>query len=142
MSSVRISTAAEPVLHFSRTHGNSVKHPIFDSNAAAVVFAASLGYNLMGRARPSPVPDTLITPNPVDLQIFKNGNLFPQILLIVLTVTKDTSIVRDEEKICGIIEDYAHVGFVELANIYDEYKEDNFVIEVSKRMLESLEDKI
>lgn len=142
MSQVRISIFAEDVLRFARNHRESVQYPIFDSFADATTFAASLGYSLCGSSRPDPVLDTLKTPNPIDLQVFKNGNLYPQLLHLCLVVTKDTNIVRDETKICGIIEDFANVGFKQMAQILADYGEELFSRELSKALLDSQETKI
>jgi hypothetical protein len=139
MSQVRISAYAAEVLRFARPHKESVSYPIFDSYAEATTFAASLGYSICGTARPSPVLETLMTPNPIDLQIFKNGNLYPQLLHLCLVVTKDTSIVRDENKICGIIEDYADIGFQKMLKILEEYKEEGFTVELSNELLNAQE---
>jgi hypothetical protein len=115
MASIRIPEAAIELLPFCRRHvsrsGDSSITPCFDTYADLLVFTASLGFREMNGTLPTRFTRFADTPYPIDLAIFKNDHRrYPQLLLIALAASGDRNVVRDEEVICKLTEDYAAVG--------------------------------
>jgi len=101
-----------------------------------VIFAAGLGFSKTGKRKPQSVGDFLSQPNPISIDVFKSQQLFPIMLLLALAVTKNSQIARDERKICGILEDYAEVGFLELNKLLSESNPQEFHIELGRLIAE------
>jgi dnd system-associated protein 4 len=115
MAVIRVPEDAKPLLRLCRKHDlapTETEGPsCFDTYADLMVFAASYGFAEMGGKPPQrKKSEFLERPNPIDLSIFKTDKRFPQILLIALATSRDQNIVRDEDLICKLIEDYAAVG--------------------------------
>jgi hypothetical protein len=53
---------------------------------------------------------------PIDIAVFKNQNLFPNLLLIGLGAEGKPDIARDEERLSRIVEAFADVGCKYLAH--------------------------
>jgi hypothetical protein len=108
-----------------------------------MVFAASYGFAEMGGKPPHrKKSEFLERPNPIDLSIFKTDKRFPQILLIALATSRDQNVVRDEDLICKLIEDYAAVGCQRLARILGKDGDGREHIELATVLSEISEDKI
>jgi hypothetical protein len=91
--------------------------PIFSSYAELVSFATSYGYFLTESQRSGKVPAKILfaeTPYPIDLEVFKNQGLYPNLLMIGLAKTADRSIAEDEEALRKLIEGLAAVGMERL----------------------------
>jgi dnd system-associated protein 4 len=119
MAVIRVPQEAKPLLPLCRKHdlapGEERLTPCFDTYADLIVFAAAYGFAEMnGRPPVRKKMEFLERPNPIDLGIFKSENRYPQILLIALGTSKDQNVVRDEELICRLIEDFAAVGLQRL----------------------------
>jgi hypothetical protein len=119
MAVIRVPEEAKPLLPLCRKHDcgptEQAGPPCFETYADLIVFAASYGFaELNGRA-PDRKSKFLERPNPIDLGIFKNDKRYPQILMIALATSKDQNVVRDEEIICRLVEDFSAVGCTSLS---------------------------
>ena len=123
MASIRIPEAAMELLPFCRRHesrsGDSSITPCFDTYADLLVFTASLGFREMNGTIPTRSTRFADSPYPIDLAIFKNDRRYPQLLLIALAASQDRNVVRDEELICKLTEDYAAIGCERLKRLLD-----------------------
>lgn len=114
MANIRVPQEARPLLPLCRKHTcgptETPGPPCFETYADLIVFAAACGFHEIKGKVPHRKSKFLDSPNPIDLQIFKNDRRFPQILLIALATSSDQNVVRDEDRICHLIEDFAAVG--------------------------------
>ena len=114
MATIRVPQEAQSLLSLCRKHTcgptETPGPPCFETYADLLVFAAACGFHEIKGKAPNRKSKFLDSPNPIDLQIFKNDRRFPQILLIALATSRDQNVVRDEETICRLIEDFAAVG--------------------------------
>jgi dnd system-associated protein 4 len=123
MAVIRVPEEAKPLLRLCRKHDLAPTEieakPCFETYADLMVFAASYGFSELGGKPPQrkQAVKFLDRPNPIDLSIFKTDKRYPQILLIALATSKDQKIVRDEELICKLIEDYVASGCQKLVRI-------------------------
>jgi dnd system-associated protein 4 len=132
MSQVRVSDIAEDLLPFCRPWPEKRGVVCFESYAEMVVFASGLGFSLSGKKTPSTAKGFLERPNPISIEVFQKQQLFPIMLLLALAVTGDNQVARDENRVCGIVENYAEVGFKELKRILSESTHEEFHIEVGR----------
>lgn len=137
MSLVRVPKSAEPTLAFCRPWHNRQGSTCFDSYAELVVFAAGLGFSKVGNRRPEGVGDFLTQPNPISVDVFKSQQLFAIMLLLAMAVTESSAVARDERKICGILEDYAEVGFLDLNKLLSGSNPQEFHIELGRLIAET-----
>lgn len=115
MAVIRVPEEAKPLLPLCRKHdlapAEQDSPTCFDTYADLLVFAAAYGFaELGGRPPVRKKSDFLERPNPIDLSIFKTDRRYPQLLLIALATAKDQNVVRNEDDICRVTEDYAAVG--------------------------------
>jgi dnd system-associated protein 4 len=125
MPVIRVPIEAKPLLRLCRKHelGPSEQPgpQCFETYADLMVFAAAYGFSeLNGHAPIRKKSEFLERPNPIDLSVFKNDRRYPQLLLIALATSKDQNVVRDEELICHLVEDYASVGCFRLSKATDQ----------------------
>jgi dnd system-associated protein 4 len=123
MAVIRVPEEAKTLLPLCRKHEcgptEQAGPPCFETYADLIVFAASYGFAEMNGRAPNRKSKFLERPNPIDLGIFKNDKRYPQILMIALATSKDQNVVRDEETICNLIEDFAALGCGRLAKKFD-----------------------
>jgi len=110
MPAIRLPQSAEPLLPFCHRHDSSRDNACFDTYADLVVFAASVGFHSLEGQKPPPSVGFMETPCPIDLAIFKNQHLFPNLLLMGLAAEGTQDIAKHEERLCQLIEGYAHEG--------------------------------
>jgi len=139
MPHIRIPEAAKPFLPLCRRReasGTDTEHVCFDSYADLIVFAAALGFDAMG-GRP-PMRDTrfVTQPNPIDFQIFKDDRRYPQLLLIALAASRDQAVIRDEELLCRMAEDFAAVWCERLKEVVDATTPGSWHLAIAKRLTE------
>lgn len=125
MPVIRVPVEAKPLLSLCRKHElgpSELAGPqCFETYADLMVFAAAYGFSeLRGHAPIRKKSDFLERPNPIDLSVFKNDRRYPQLLLIALATSKEKDVVRDEELICHLVEDYASVGCLRLSKATDQ----------------------
>lgn len=114
MAVIRVPEEAKPLLPLCRKHeegpsGHSGSAS-FDTYSDLLVFAAAYGFSEMRGRPPQRKTKFMERPNPIDLGIFKTDRRFPQILMIALATSGDQNVVRDEDLICHLIEDFAAFG--------------------------------
>jgi hypothetical protein len=110
MPSIRLPESAEPLLKFCRRHEQSEDNACFETYADLLVFAASCGYQRLSGRPPADASAFLRAIYPIDIGVFKNQGLFPNLLLIGLGATGKADVARDEEGLCRLVEAYADVG--------------------------------
>jgi hypothetical protein len=111
MPTIRLPQSAEPLLPFCRRAGEPAENACFDTYADMITFAASCGYHRLHGRKPDDPKEFLPKINPVDVAVFKNQGLFPNLLLIGLGTEQKADIARDEEGLCKLVEAFANVGF-------------------------------
>src|SRR5436305_10937000 len=106
-----------------------------------MVFAAGLGYTqLLGSQ--APLCSAFIDdgqPVPIPFEVFKGSNLglYPFVLLLSLASEHSHQAVRDEERLARTVENYAAVGFVELARRLAKSSPEEFHVELALLLTES-----
>lgn len=131
MATIRIPSTAEPLLPYCRNAATCREDACFSNFAEMLVFAASLGFKRHPGKPPEPKA-FLSQPYPVDLNIFKNQQLFSLILLIGLATAESHAIAQDEEKLCRMLEAYADVGLGELVRLLRENTAEDFVFTLAR----------
>lgn len=123
MAAIHVPQEAQPLLALCRKHEcgptEQAGPMCFETYADLIVFAASYGFAEMNGRVPNRKTKFLERPNPIDLGVFKNDKRYPQLLLIGLATSKDQNVVRDEETICRLIEDFASLGCSRLTQAID-----------------------
>jgi hypothetical protein len=124
MAVIRVPEEAKALLPLCRKHeegpsDNSVS-ACFDTYADLLLFAAAYGFAEMSGRPPRRKSKFLERPNPIDLGIFKTDRRLPQILMIALATSGDQNVVRDEDLICHLIEDFAALGCERLSKKLDQ----------------------
>lgn len=142
MSQVRITNTAESILPFCRPWHDRYDNTCFESYAEMVIFAAGLGFSVIGKRPPPSASSFLDQPYPISIEIFISQQLFPIMLLLALAVSKDKQIARDEKKICGILEDYADKGFLELNKLLSKSNPQEFHIELGRLIVKTKSPKL
>jgi hypothetical protein len=110
MPAIRLSQSAEPLLPFCRRSDDPAENACFETYADFIAFAAACGFHRLNGRLPSEPIKFLPSIYPIDIAIFKNQQLFPNLLLIGLAAEGKADIARDEERLCRLIEGFADVG--------------------------------
>ena len=110
MPSIRLPESAEAILPFCRRHEQAEVSACFETYADLVVFAASLGYHRMNGRLPSEPTAFLSSVYPIDIGVFKNQGLFPNLLLIGLGTEGTPDIARNDDRLCRLVEAFADIG--------------------------------
>lgn len=116
MPAIRLPESAESLLPFCRRHEEPLENACFDTYADLVAFAAACGFHRLNGRTPSEPKQFVSGIYPIDLAVFKNQNLFPNLLLIGLGAEGKSEIARDEERLCRVVEAFADVGCKHLAH--------------------------
>ena len=118
MAKIRIPHSAETILPFCRPAGDSRKFNIFKTYAEAVSFAAAIGYYQKNGAKPTPAKHFMAhSPDPIELEVFRSQRMFPALLALGLSADKSQAVAKDEDRLCAIVEGYAHEGFVHMSHV-------------------------
>lgn len=132
MTAIRLPVSAESLLPFCRRSEESVHHACFDTFADLVVFAASCGYHRLGGRIPEDPKEFIKWISPIDLAVFKNLGLFPNLLLIGLGAEQNAKIACNEEHLCRLAECFANVGFKYLGHELISWTQSRFYMEVGR----------
>jgi hypothetical protein len=116
MPSIRLPQSAEPLLPFCRRSEEPADNACFETYADMVTFAASCGFHRLHGRTPQDPKEFIPKTYPIDLAVFKNQTLFPNLLLIGLGTEQKADIARDEDRLCRLVEAFADVGFKYLAH--------------------------
>ncbi|PWU19861.1 MAG: hypothetical protein C5B50_05375 [Verrucomicrobia bacterium] len=116
MPAIRLATSAETLVPFCRRSDEPAENACFDTYADMVVFAASCGFDRLHGRKPQDTKEFLSNIYPIDLAVFKNQGLFPNLLLIGLATERNADIARDEDRLCRLVESFADVGLKYLSH--------------------------
>lgn len=135
MPAIRLPESAEALLPFCRRHEDALDNACFDTYADLVAFAASCGFHRLNSRTPSEPKKFIPGIYPIDLAVFKNQSLFPNLLLIALGAEGKPDAARDEERLCGIIEAFTDVGCKYLAHELSNWTPARFHLEVGVHLI-------
>jgi dnd system-associated protein 4 len=141
MAHVRVPKAAEELLPFCRPFPSRTPNACFATYADLMIFAAGLGFQSLA-GKPAPQCQHFIEerhPYPIEFSIFKNSGqqLYPLVLLLGIAAIKRHEIVRDEDRLVRIVENYAAVGFDELRRMLAATTPALFHVELAQSLLDS-----
>jgi len=140
MPAIRIPQVAEPLLPFCRRHTTSRDNACFDTYADFVVFAASVGFHHLNKQSIPAASAFMEAPNPIDVGTFKNLHLFPNLLLMGLAAEGTQDIAKHEDRLCQLIEGYAHEGSKLLVNALKLTTEAAFHVELARMLSQAFEE--
>ncbi len=135
MPTIRLPQSAEPLLPFCRRSENAVDNVCFDTYADLVTFAASCGFHRFQGRRPDDPKEFVSGIYPIDLAVFKNQNLYPNLLLIGLGSEGTPDIARDEERLCRLVEAFADIGCKYLAHQLGAWTPARFHLELGSLLI-------
>lgn len=135
MPNVRIPKAAVPLLPFCKPWSGRKSNACFSTYADLIMFAAGLGFRQL-RGMPAPSCLAFIEddqPYPIDFSVFKNPGqqLYALVLLLGLVAAKSREVVRDEEQLARIVENYSAMGFKELTEKLSATTPEEFHVELA-----------
>lgn len=136
MPSIRLPDSAAPLLPFCRRHGDPFDNACFDTYADLVTFTASCGFHRLNGRSPSEPKTFLKEIYPIDIAVFKNQDLFPNLLLIALGAEATTEVAQDEERLCRLIETFADAGCKHLSHQKKSWGDLRFHLEAGKALQE------
>ncbi len=141
MAQVRIPKAIECLLPFCRPWAEKRDNACFATYAELMVFAAGFGFKQLKGAKP-PQCAAFIDgrqPYPIDFGVFKSESqrLYPLILMLALAAYKKHEIVREEDRLVKVLEDYAGVGLKGLAEVLANSTPESFHVEMAQLILEA-----
>lgn len=110
MPSIRLPKSAEPLLPLCRRFEAADENACFESYAELLNFLACCGYSRVNGRTPAPSSEFLSSIHPIDIAIFKNQQLYPTLLLIVLGSSGDAASAGDEDGLCRVVEAFAEIG--------------------------------
>ena len=139
MPAIRLTESAQPLLPFCRRFEEPLDNACFDTYADFVTFAASCGFHRLHGRMPADPKAFLPKISPIDLAIFKNQNLFPNLLLIGLGTEGKPDIARDEERLCRVVEAFADVGCKYLAHELTDWTPARFHLQVAELLCDAVE---
>lgn len=143
MASIRVPQQAESLLCYCSANSSiKDKNIIFDTYAQLTAFAAAAGFYAVekhGRELPKLV-EFLEQPNPIELEIFINRELFTPLTSIAIAHTKSIEILSDQPAFCKLIERYATAGFILLKEMLHENGSPNFVTGLARLLEEAAEE--
>lgn len=116
MPTIRLPQSAEPLLPFCRRFEEPLENACFDTYADFVTFAASCGFHRLHGRMPAEPQQFHSGISPIDIAVFKNQSMFPNLLLIGLGTEGKPDIARDEDHLCRVVEAFADVGCKYLAH--------------------------
>lgn len=140
MAKIKLPHSVEPLLPFCRPAGDNRKPNVFQTYAEAVTFAAAVGFYQKNGAKPTPAKHFMtIPPKEIELDVFRNQNLFITLLTLGLAADKSQEVAKDEERLCSIVEGYAHEGFVHMSQVLKNTTPSSFHRELIDEMREAYE---
>ncbi len=141
MPHIRVPEVAEPLLPFCKPWSRRMPTACFNTYADLIIFAAGFGFReLHGTSAPSChafIDDR--QPYPIDLSVFKNSGqqLYPLILLLGLVTAKSREVVRDEEQLARIVENYAAFGLKELVAKLTATTPEEFHVDLAQLLIDA-----
>jgi len=137
MPALRLPQSAEPLLPFCHRYDEPLVNACFNTYADLLTFVAACGFHRFHGRLPDQ-PQTFLTKvYPIDLAVFKNQGLFPNLLLICLGAEGTSGVARDEERLCRIVEAFADVGSKYLSHELASWTPSRFHLEVAALLCSS-----
>lgn len=125
MAKIRVPKNAELLLPFVERDMRPNDQAFFPTYAHLIVFAASVGHDA---EKFDKAPDFIrVSPEPIDLEIFKNRRLYQLLQLLAISHTKQHEIASKEETVAEIAEGYASAGLSIMKEWYDSVANNNAV---------------
>ena len=103
MATIRIPQAAEPLLRFCRTAGSDGPH-IWETYADMMAFLAAYAYG-QGEL-PTLKPKFGRSANAIDLAVFRSRGVYPTLLTLSLSDTRNWLVAKAADEIAAITERY------------------------------------
>lgn len=109
MPAIRFPASAVPLLPLCKGHGDSC---VFRTYADLIAFLSAYGFQLVVHEGQKLItkPDFVTAPNPIDLDVFENRNLYSNLLIIALAQPEGLALAEDDLRISNMIEAYAATG--------------------------------
>ncbi len=141
MPNIRVPKAAVPLLPFCKPWSGRMSNACFNTYADLIMFATGLGFRQL-RGTSAPSCHAFIDdgqPYPIDFSVFKNPGqqLYPLVLLLGLVTAKSREVVRDEEQLARIVENYAAIGLKELTEKLAAATPEEFHVELAQLLLDA-----
>jgi dnd system-associated protein 4 len=139
MAQVRIAGTGETLLPFCKPWTERRENAIFSTYYDLILFAAACGFkHLKGKKAPQCVA-FMTQPYPVPFEYFKSDSqmTFPLILLLSLGAFKQHDVVKDDDRLVKMLEDYAAVGFEVLAGLLTSTTPESFHIELARLLTDT-----
>jgi dnd system-associated protein 4 len=137
MAAIRMPEAGAALLQYCNAYKNRKDDAFFPTYAHLILFAASIGYKR--DEFDSEINFFPKEPYPIDIDIFKNLQLYDYILIIGLAKTKSYEIVNDNDELARIIEGFSSAGFREMLRVYDQCSGHNYIDEWVQHIISSQE---
>lgn len=109
---IKLPSTIEPLLAWSRSEVTDAlqrRECAFATNIETAVFVACYGFHKSNGKLP-PAPNAYLAKEPIAAATYQNGDLLPQILMMALGASQDSTVVNDEDKLCRIFEAFADHG--------------------------------
>lgn len=125
MAKIRVPKQAELLLPFVERDMRPNDQAFFPTYAHLIVFAASVGHDA---DKYDPNPDFIRTsPEPIDLEIFRNRRLYQLLQLLAISRTQQHEIASKEDQVAEIAEGYASAGLSIIKTWYDSVANNNAI---------------
>ncbi len=138
MALIRIPKSAEPLMAYCRPYHDRLQNVCFETYAEFMIFAASYGFYKTGPSGNQPVSNFMEQPYPIDMAIFKNQNLFPFIIFLGIALTGGRDIIKQEELLARIVENYADAGCRDLVTLLKKSIPESFHLELATLIQETI----
>jgi hypothetical protein len=109
MPAIRFPASAVPLLHLCKGHGESC---VFRTYADLIAFLSAYGFHLVVHEGQKLItkPAFVTVPNPIDLDVFENRNLYSNLLIIALAQPDGLALAENDIMIVNMTELYAATG--------------------------------
>jgi hypothetical protein len=138
MALIRIPKSAEPLLPYCKPYNHRLPNACFETYAEFIVFAAGYGFYKNSSSGNSLVTEFLDQPYPIDMAIFKNQDLFPLIIFLGIALVGNRAIIKQEDALARITENYTDTGCRELLILLKQSTPESFHLELSTLIQETI----
>lgn len=142
MAQVRIATTGEALLPFCKPWSEKRDNAVFATYYDFILFAAACGYrHLKGEHAPQCV-SFMAQPYPVPFEYFKTDaqTTFPLVLLLALGAFNRHDVVKDDDRLVKMLEDYSAVGFEVLSRLLAGTTPESFHVELARLLTDTCKD--
>ena len=138
MALIHIPKSAEQLLPYCKPYQNRLQNACFETYAELMIFTAGYGFHKIVSSGKQPVLEFIDQPYPIDMDIFKNLNLFPFIIFLGIALTGGREIIKQEESLARIIENYADAGCRELNILLKKSIQESFHLDLATIIQETV----